>query len=704
MDDASPRFRQDLEASATEADGVACVDVSDRRTGTSFRFYDFEYQLALQFNGQPVRDVIAWASETFGADLTVEGINEFAGRLSELGFLDTAGAVALPAAGDATPAPGTRPEGLESAEAEWMTTEGAKTATFVPDATMFDSPGELTPVAPDLPTLEAEAEADAAGSIDVTTDEATPAPDNAKPAEAPAPAPRLFDLLAPVAPKTAKPGNDVLVPPVAPALAAPPAAKPASSWALELEGNLQGSADRSGAPAPAPAPVARMDVPDLKTPPPLSTTPPSMTVTPPPVLKPPAGVAPPGPLTGIAPPGLPERRQPPAPEAVLMTAFSQEAAGSGGKAKKNSNARVIAIVILLLAIAGIGYAAWTYERAHRLPQAVRVRVISPRPTATYLWFSGAGTVTDHEARTLAFESAGTLAELLPSGTAFGTDDILGRLRGAQPIEALLGRHRARVAFYQQMRDSMRAASNQVELRQAEIKLAEKQRLVDEGMASLAKLVIRATEPGEIVATLAKVGTPIAARTPLVRVKGRMLHGEFDLAPEEIADAAALGFCRVEVVGLGPRASNAEPAAGAQTAADVGSPEAQSAPRFVDCTIEKSKRSAGKKLRVTLPDNLGLVPGQPLRLARQRYDAVFPLPGAAVGGDAGKGGRSIWIAGAAGTAERRAVTVADRAPVAEGARMDAPEDVLVTGGLRVGDEVIVDAPADLRAGVPLIVER
>ena len=81
MNDASPRFRQDLEASATEAEGVPCVDVRDPLTGTNFRFYDFEYQLALQFNGQPLADVTAWASETYGVDLTVEGINEFAGRL-----------------------------------------------------------------------------------------------------------------------------------------------------------------------------------------------------------------------------------------------------------------------------------------------------------------------------------------------------------------------------------------------------------------------------------------------------------------------------------------------------------------------------------------------------------------------------------------------------------------------------------------------
>jgi hypothetical protein len=529
----------------------------------------------------------------------------------------------------------------------------------------------------------------------------------------PLPSARLFDLLAPAGAKAPPPAGDAPAP-VLPLVTAPPAAaKPAPSWAVDLDGNLQDSADRGGAARQPPAPAVRLDAGHSKTPPgaslgvtppPVGLTPPPVATTPPPLLKPPASPAPTGAHATAAPPGLPERRQPPAPEAVLMTAFSQDAAAgaAAGKSKKNTG-RVIAIVILLLAIAGIGYAAWTYERAHRLPQAVRVRVLSPRPTAAYLWFSGAGTVTDHEARTLAFETAGTLAEMLPPGTAFGADDILGRLRGAQPIEALLGRHRARVAFYEQMRDSMRAANNQVELRQAEIKLVEKRRLVDESMASLAKLVIRASEPGEIVETLGKVGMPVAARKPVVRVKGRMLHGQFDLGPGEIADASALEFCRVEVVGLGPRASNAEPAAADGTKADVGSPEAQAVPRFVDCTIDKSAPDA-KKARVLLPDNLGLVPGQPLRLARRRYDAVFPLPATAVGDGADKGGRSVWIASAAGTAERRDVTVADHERAGEGGPLAPPEQVLVTGGLRVGDEVIIGAPADLRPGVPLIVER
>ncbi|HEY7373075.1 MAG TPA: efflux RND transporter periplasmic adaptor subunit [Polyangia bacterium] len=692
MDDASPRFRQDLEASATEAEGVACVDVRDPKSGTSFRFYDFEYQLALQFTGQPLSAVTSWASEAYGVNLTVDGINEFAGRLSELGFLEAAARAEAPTAigPDETPATGTAAlDAMDSAEAEWMTTEGAQTATFIPDPGMLDSPADRTPVAPDLPTLDALAETDESSDVDVSSEEPTPGPSalGAKPAETetPPPAPalpaRLFDIPMPAAKAPLPPAQAPTLPPLRSPAPGGASARPASSWATDLEGNLQ---PETGAPVPAapPAmPASPAESVDGRTPPPLHRGPTAATV---PSL--PATANP-------APAGLSERRQPPAPEAVQMASFAPDAGGAAAsmRAKQKRGAGpIIAVIVLLLVIAGLAYVMVTREKA-RVPQAAaRVRVLSPKPAAIYRWFSGRGTVTDHEARTLAFESAGTLAELLPPGTAFGTADILGRLRAAPPIEATLARQRARLAFYEQMRDSMRKANNQPELRQAEIKLAEKQRLIEESMAALGKVVVRAPEPGEVVETLGKVGTPVRANAPIVRVKGRMLHGEFALDGEEIARAGKLGFCRVEVVGLGPHASNTEAPAAGGTAADVGSPDAQAAPRFIDCTVEKSGAAAGK-LRVALPDNLGLVPGQPLRLARERFDAVFPVPAGAVGGDDGH--RSLWVATAAGRAERRDVTVADMS-----------DDALVSNGLRVGDEVIVDAPAGLQPGAAIVVER
>ena len=160
MSDASPRFRQDLATSPVEADGVPCVDVRDPRTGTSFRFYDFEYQLALQLNGQPVTGVLSWASQAFGADLTADGVNEFATRLRELGLparADAAATLEVPI----PKAPAAEESGENPAD-EWMTAQSAQTAQFVPDAAMLDgaAPTPMPARTPEQTHARADAAAD----------------------------------------------------------------------------------------------------------------------------------------------------------------------------------------------------------------------------------------------------------------------------------------------------------------------------------------------------------------------------------------------------------------------------------------------------------------------------------------------------------------------------------------------------------------
>jgi hypothetical protein len=627
MSEASPRFRQDLTVSPTEADGVACVDVSDPKTGANFRLYDFEYQLALQLNGQPVAQVTDWASKTYGADLTADGINEFATRLGELGFLETV-----------------EDEAAEAAAEEWESIQGAKTAQFVPDPAMLDSGPEPTPVAPlDLLKL-------AAGSV--------PAPEAPGIIIAQSTAQAIAEL-----PSDALDSEPVApAPPVAVAAAATPKAEAAakSSWATDLDGALQ-SSDSPPAVRSSPAPKSDAPAPAL-----------------------PVQLAPP-------PPGLSERRQPPGPEAVVMSAFAE---GARAKAPVRRSGRPILVVVLVLlaAAAGIGYWVWSHQRVTGAPQAMRVRVMTPTPTAVYRWFSGRGQVTDYETTTLAFANPGRLAELLPAGTEIAAGDVVGKLQGASGLETLLAHDRSRVGFYKQLRDSMRAAGNSAELRQAELHLVEKEKLVEMALGALTKFTVVATEPGQVVETLAKIGTPIVPGAPVARVKGRLLHGAFDLDLQERATLAKLDFCRVEVVGLGPRASNdlprAEPSA---TAADSSPPEAQVGPRFLDCKPPGGAASPGRKVEIPLPGDLGLVSGQPLRLARRRYDAVFPVPAAAVVADGDR--RSLWIAGRDGTAELRQVAI-----------VDASDDALVSDGLRVGDQVIVDPPAALRAGTPIALAR
>lgn len=625
MDHASPRFRQDLAVSNTEADGVACVDVRDAKSGASFRLYDFEYQLALQLDGQPVAQVIAWASMTYGVDLTAEGIGEFARRLSELGFLEAD----MVAAGSATTAPAVSTLGsaeADSAEDEWNSPQGAKTAQFDPDPAMLAGAPEATPDRTPVASLDQLAAVD----IDL--------PASLAPVRAPAPA-------APTAPAGLS-----------------DSAK--SRWALDLDGALQAPDSPAAVKANSPAAVA-------------APAPPAKDV-----------ALPQRPVATVKPAGIAERRQPPAPEAVVMAGFT-EVTAKRGSARSSGPSRLVLVLALILGVAAaaVGYYVWTRQHV-AAPQALRVRVMTPKPTAVYRWFSGRGAVTDYETSTVAFATTGRLTDLLPAGTKLGAGDIIGKLQGATAVETLLAHDRSRVAFYRQMRDSMRAADNRPELRQAEIRLAEKQRLVAETTASLARFTVRAVEPGEVIETLAKIGTPVLAGAPVARVKGQLLHGAFELDGDERAVLAKLDFCRVEVVGLGPRAENRAPRreTTALAVADSGPLEAQAGPRFVDCQPPVGAPSAGPRVEVALPGDLGLVSGQPLRLARRRYDAVFPVPAGSLVGGGGGDQKSIWIAGRDGRAESRAVAVAELG-----------DEALVSDGLHVGDEVIVDPPAGLQPG-------
>ncbi|MES1205751.1 MAG: hypothetical protein ABUS79_07415 [Pseudomonadota bacterium] len=92
-----PRLRTDLDATTVDEQGVSCVEVTDPITAVSFRFYDFEYALALQLTGQPLAEVVVWAGDTYGVDLSMESLDAFVEKLAGLGFLAGAGSGAQPA-------------------------------------------------------------------------------------------------------------------------------------------------------------------------------------------------------------------------------------------------------------------------------------------------------------------------------------------------------------------------------------------------------------------------------------------------------------------------------------------------------------------------------------------------------------------------------------------------------------------------------
>jgi hypothetical protein len=638
----SPRFRKDLVSAVTQTGGVSCVEVKDPLSGTTFTMYEFEYELAHQLNGQPVDDIVAWAA-AFEVALTPEVIAEFAAKLGEFGFLE-----AERADGSGGGAPSARPASVapatDSAEVEWNSLQGASTTQFVPDPAMLSgSPPDLTPAFP----LEALAQADSADSGPTMTGFAAAAAAGSGPTLTPsAPdATEVFELPPEALTELADSG---------PVSAASPA----------------GLAASGGVPVP---------------------------------IKPSFS----GGFSAGFSSGIVERRQPPVPDAVMMTPFedvSRRFRAPPPERQRNMTGLLVVVLLFVAAGGGGGYYYWMRQHP-ALPQALRLRVVAPQPTAIYRWFATAGSVVDLEARTMAFEAPGKVVELLPAGTKFAVGDALGKLQGAVALEAELGKLKSKLAFFEQLRDSVKTSGNRANLRDAEDKVAVRAKALSDIQASLAKLVLRAPEAGAIVETTVKVGTVLAPRAPALKWRGRNLHGDFTMDQEDFARASKLDFCRVEVAGFGSGASpSPSPSPASPKVGTPGSTPPDAAPasppagtagqgelRFVDCTLPVATPvppggpSLLRKFIVTLPIDAGLVTSQQLHLARKRFDGVFSLPLSAVRLETDVEAK-IWIAAPNGTAEQRSVTVAE-----------SRDEVLVSRGLNVGDEIIVEPPRDLQPG-------
>jgi hypothetical protein len=242
-----PRLRRDLISTVLQIDGVRHVDVHDPKHGSSFRLFDYEYSVALAFDGRPLSKVIPWVRLSTGLELTEEQLTSFAQRLTQLGFLDLTSAESV--ASEATPP-------LDDSPAS--------------DGLHFDTPSPVTPV-PEL----------------AKSDRAAPPP---------APSPEPIEAAAPSSPFPPEtPSSEAPTPCLLPSLASsaaaamePPAATP------------DGLASRPPiTPIPLPQlvlhPRRRAPAPPASPPPPIPRSPtpgPRRTATPPPILTPPPYVTP----------------------------------------------------------------------------------------------------------------------------------------------------------------------------------------------------------------------------------------------------------------------------------------------------------------------------------------------------------------------------------------------------------------------------
>jgi len=85
----TPRIRSDLQATPAEEGGIKYFDVSDPKSGSRMRLYDFEWLIAERMDGRrPFDEVASWARERLGIAPSASDLEEYARRLKDLGFFD----------------------------------------------------------------------------------------------------------------------------------------------------------------------------------------------------------------------------------------------------------------------------------------------------------------------------------------------------------------------------------------------------------------------------------------------------------------------------------------------------------------------------------------------------------------------------------------------------------------------------------------
>jgi multidrug efflux pump subunit AcrA (membrane-fusion protein) len=371
-------------------------------------------------------------------------------------------------------------------------------------------------------------------------------------------------------------------------------------------------------------------------------------------------------------PELPKSPFPPAatPEPSVPAGAPQAASGSSpGASALGTSAEVPALVPptpsparrispLVFAGAGIAVAASIGFFVFRLTSApqqgpITVRTIAPVPGSTYRWFDATGTVKAAGERTLTFTTGGKVLRVLGPGTVFAAGDLIAEVEGAPQNKGALEHNKRRLAYYEGRLAQMQKENNRPEIRQAEIKIAEKKRLVAEAQARLARQGVIAVTSGEIAEALVAPGAVVKAGAPAVKVKGTDWRAEFELSREEANDARHLGFCRALVDGK-PLECSLSPEGGDET-----------------------------HLLIDLPSEAPLAAGKPVRLAKARYDGVFVLPASALVPTKGSDRRVYVVRD--GRAESYAVVLADQ----------TPGEIVVTQGIEPGSEVVAEVPPGLR---------
>lgn len=713
-----PRFRRDLEAVPLEADGQRYVEVRDPSTGGSFRLYDFEYHVALAFDGLAFERVIPWLKLATGLQLQESELREFAARLRELGFLepDADGASA------ASPAPRveTTPAEPVAAAAHDESSEpnvGVPQSARGPAASRVGFPERQSPreVAKTLPGILPRTSMEPAPPPARTLEEvalppveapAAIAPSAAENEVAPEPAAGAEEQVMAPEPLAAPSGSELKSAGSIEAILAMPAglieAIPAVPGPAEVAAPEPAETPEEAAPVPAEAPEEA--VPEAVAAPEEAAClpaealdePVTRPVAVPEAFSPPEATEEPGPSASEREPAEPE----PAPARRLdSTAFpvlptpppqtgepapprsltprvvtppvrpvpppyvtpSPSTLGPLLVAQQAALRRRQRHSLLLFGSLGVLAAAAVlaivlpfFFPPHGSPRA-DVRTLAAVPGTVYRYFAVTGAVSPLPGPVMKFPVAGKVTRIATPGTVVAAGDIAAAVEAAKPLQKQLARQRERLAFSQQIAEAMHQVGNSAEEERQVAKVEERKARIAKILRALAQVAVVASAAGEVEETFTREGETVEAGSLALHLRSAGHRATFELPGAQAAEARRLAFCQVGLDGY-----------------------------VLDCTPAHD-RADDARISVEIPSLPAALLGRPARLVRARFDGAVALPAAAIL-NAGRH-HQVFVVSPSGRVEVRPVTVAEQSAT----------EAIVVQGLDAGENVILEPAPNLRPG-------
>jgi hypothetical protein len=485
-----PHFRRDLEVVPLEADGERYVEVRDSRTGGSFVFYDFEYRVALAFDGLALDKVVPWVKLSTGLELQVDQLQAFAARLEEMGFLER----------EEGPTPALDAPAQPSPPDEVAThSDPTSDSPPAPDAVVADvaaNPPGLNPA-----EAEAVAEAESVAEMSVLPPaEMGEERDEPKSEVSESPTPPLAEV-----------GSELAnAPPQAEVMAA---AVPRIEERAVLEAGSPSTvaADSTAFPV-LPSPGARAPAPEAappSDPPPWATPRPLMT---------------PVPVTfgPIVEPSSTRRRL--RRSLILFGSLGVLAA-----------AAILALVLPFLL-------------SPPDPPRPGVHTLTAAPGTILRYFDSGGVVQSVPGLTLKFPTAGKVTRMAGVGSTVAIGDVAAAVEIARPLLDQLTRQRERLAFYQQMVEAMHQVGNAKEEERHAAKAEIRNARIAKTLRALADVAVVVSAPGVVDETFAREGDSVEAGSPALRLRAAGFRATFEFSPRQAAQARRLGFCQVESEG------------------------------------------------------------------------------------------------------------------------------------------------------------